>query len=124
VITVAIFAFAQRDSQLSLKTSPEATTLDIPELLVRSEALKQTAEWQTNTHQVSAISSKLIAQPNDPEALVELSQIFCIEARVTGEHGYYYPTVLTMLDRALAQPNLSEKVLFEATALKANVLLA
>jgi tetratricopeptide (TPR) repeat protein len=29
-----------------------------------------------------------------------------------------------MLDRALAQPNLSEKVLFEATALKANVLLA
>jgi tetratricopeptide (TPR) repeat protein len=124
VITVAIFAFAQRDSQLSLKTSPEATTLDIPELLVRSEALKQTAEWQTNTHQVSAISSKLIAQPNNPEALVELSQIFCIEARVTGEHGYYYPTVLTMLDRALAQPDLSEKVLFEATALKANVLLA
>jgi tetratricopeptide (TPR) repeat protein len=124
VITVAIFAFAQRDTQPSHRTSLEATNLEIPELLVRSEALKQTAEWQTNTHQVSTISSKLIAQPNDPEALVELSQIFCIEARVTGEHGYYYPTVLTMLDRALAQPNLSEKVLFEATALKANVLLA
>ncbi|HLF64383.1 MAG TPA: tetratricopeptide repeat protein [Saprospiraceae bacterium] len=95
-----------------------------PELLTRNDALKQTAEWQSHVHHVSALSARLIQNPGDAQALTELAQIYCIEARVTGEHGYYFPVILDMLDKALAQNELSEKTLFEATALKANVLLS
>lgn len=95
-----------------------------PELLVRNEALKQTAEWESNVHRVSALSSRLIHDPQDAEALTELAHIYCIEARVTGEHGYYFPAVLNMLDQVLSQNNLNEKSLIEATTLKANVLLS
>jgi len=121
---LAIFALVLKNPKGTDQNPGISNSHPFPELLLRNDALKQTAEWQSNVHRVSALSSQLIAKPNDPEALTELSQIYCIEARVTGEHGYYFPAILNMLDNVLAQNELKEKTLFEATALKANVLLS
>lgn len=118
------FALILKNPQGAEENPGKFNSQPFPELLLRNEALKQTAEWQYNVHRVSALSSKLIQKPNDAEALTELAQIYCVEARVTGEHGYYFPAILKMLDNVLSQNNLSEKSLFEATALKANVLLS
>ena len=45
---------------------------------------------------VNASSAALIADPGDASALLDLAVEFSKEARVTGEHGYYYPTVLML----------------------------
>lgn len=122
---MVVFAFVLKKPANS--TGQDLGKIDsqpFPELLVRNEALKQTAEWESNVHRVSALSSRLIENPQDAEALTELAHIYCIEARVTGEHGYYFPSVLNMLDQVLSQNNLNEKSLIEATTLKANVLLS
>ncbi len=122
---LVIFAFILKKPDVhGYQDLGKSDTHPFPELLVRNDALKQTAEWQSNVHRVSSLSSRLIQKPNDAEALTELAQIYCIEARVTGEHGYYFPAILKMLDNVLSQNNLNEKSLLEATTLKANVLLS
>lgn len=122
---LAVFAFVlKKPSPGSIQEQGNPQSHPFPELLVRNEALKQAAEWQSHVHRVSALSRRLIENPQDISALIELAQIYTIEARVTGEHGYYYPAILEMLKKVLVQNGLNEKQLFEATALKANVLLA
>lgn len=122
---MAVFAFIlNKPADTAGQELGKSESQPFPELLVRNEALKQTAEWESNVHRVSTLSSRLIQNPQDAEALTELAHIYCIEARVTGEHGYYFPAVLNMLDQVLSQNNLNEKSLIEATTLKANVLLS
>jgi tetratricopeptide (TPR) repeat protein len=122
---LVIFAFILKKPNHQVPQDPsDSSSHPFPELLLRNDALRQTAEWQANVHRVSALSSQLIQNPHKASALIELAQIYTVEARVTGEHGYYYPAILTMLDRVLSQDQLSDEELFEATTLKANVLLS
>lgn len=95
-----------------------------PDLLVRNASITDAPEWEPTVHKVNALSSKLITNPSDAEALIELATIYSKEARVTGEHGYYYPAILNMLEEALKQKDLTENTKFKATALQANILLA
>lgn len=119
-----LYAFMIDAKETSPLHNTAQSVLAIPELLIREDGLKQTAEWESNVHRVSELSDRLIKHPNNAAALVELGQIYCIEARVTGEHGHYSPGILRMVDRALGQEDLDAKTRFEATTLKANVLLA
>ncbi|MGB3801697.1 MAG: tetratricopeptide repeat protein [Lewinella sp.] len=105
-----------------------ASTSDIPELLPRPEALQAAAEWETTQNGYSKMAAEL--RLNDAQAIeprITLAKIFVNEARITGEHGHYYPAALAMLNEALElnhagprDPNLE----FDAMATKAGVLLS
>ena len=109
-------------------TASASDDLDIPELLKRPEALQNTMEWDNTQSGYMQMSSKLRTEDADAiEPRITLAKIFVNEARVTGEHGHYYPAALKMIDQALElnhegpkNPNLE----FDALSTKAGVQLS
>ncbi|NJB85554.1 tetratricopeptide (TPR) repeat protein [Lewinella marina] len=101
---------------------------EIPALLPRPAALQATAEWDQTQSGYSQMAAQLrLDNPNAIEPRINLAKIFINEARVTGEHGHYYPAALAMLDEALElnhqgprDPNLE----FDALSTKSGVLLS
>ncbi|MTB50301.1 lipopolysaccharide assembly protein LapB [Lewinella sp. W8] len=103
-----------------------ALALNIPELLPRPAKLQQTLEWDKTQSGYMQMSSKLRLE--DPLAIkprITLAQIFANEARVTGEHGHYYPAALQMVNEALdINKGLDPHLEFEALSTKASLLLS
>ena len=76
--------------------------VDIPELLKRPEALQNTTEWDQTQSGYMQMSSKLRTEDaNAIEPRITIAKIFVNEARVTGEHGHYYPAALQLLQEAI-----------------------
>ncbi|OAV44619.1 hypothetical protein A3850_008995 [Lewinella sp. 4G2] len=76
--------------------------VEIPELLPRPAALQNAMEWDRTQSGYMQLASDL--RLKDAKAIkprVTLAQIFVNEARVTGEHGHYYPAALKMVNEAL-----------------------
>jgi tetratricopeptide (TPR) repeat protein len=97
---------------------------NIPLLLDRSEALIMPEEWANVQSQYGLNRDKVLKNEKDAEAYLKLAEVFIAEARVTGEHGHYYPAALKMTDYALALPELKADKKFRALALKAGVQLS
>ncbi len=97
---------------------------DIPQLFIRKGELATTEEWQKTIQAVGKINEKLALYPGDLKARLQLAEIFINEARVTGEHGYYYPAILTILDGVLANKPTDEDIRFRTLSLKSSVLLS
>lgn len=101
----------------------ETSTEDISSLLIRSEKLQHGLEWQ----QIQTLYAQLrdrINASNDNEARLTLAQLFIKEARVTGEHGHYYPAALKSLDQILINTELLKDLKFRALTTKAGVQLS
>ena len=77
-------------------------------------------DYKLVKQQADLYSQQLTTDPNSTAALVGLAQIFMYEARVTGDHPYYYPAALDLVDRALAQSPEN----YDAVITKASVLLS
>ncbi len=105
------------------KPSKETASVHIPSLLPRNPSLGSIQEQSTvlQTHQ--DLSDAIKHSPTNYRKRLQLAQLFMLEARTTGEHGYYYPETLKVLDEILAEKPAKE-VEFGATSLKASVLLS
>ncbi len=101
-----------------------ATTSNYPELLDRSEAIQNGKEWDMVQNQYADALNALKVKPTDHEAAIKMVQVFINEARVTGEHGHYYPAALKVIDEVLATNPASEDIQFQAKSLQASVLLS
>lgn len=64
--------------------------------------------------------AKIKQSPNAPENYSALAKVYMYEARVTGEHPYYYPAALAALEQAIER----DKKNTEALTLKTSVLLS
>ncbi|MEL6987638.1 MAG: tetratricopeptide repeat protein, partial [Bacteroidota bacterium] len=53
-----------------------------------------------------------------------LAQLFMKEARITGEHGHYYPSAIKMLDYILENEHQNQDLKFRALVNKTGVLLS
>ena len=118
-----LLAFSQ-SGPVTETTITDKTTLEIPELLVRNDLMKNTIEWEGRVNRVNAFSADLIKDPGNAKALLGLASEFSKEARVSGEHGYYYPKVLYLTDKALEINDLNDDTRFQAMHLKAQTLLS
>lgn len=111
------------ESSEVLKASIE-TVANYPQLLDRSEAIQNGKEWDLVQNQYSDALNALKRKPTDHEAGIKMVQVFINEARVTGEHGHYYPAALKVIDDILATKPESEDIQFQAKSLQASVLLS
>lgn len=108
----------------------ETTTaeIDIPDLLKRPEALQSATEWEQTQSGYTQMASRLRTEdPDDIDARITIAKIFVNEARVTGEHGHYYPAALRLLNEAIDLNHRADKdpnLEFEALATKAGVQLS
>lgn len=107
------------------------TTVEIPELLDRPEALRNGKEWDEVQNYYGAQSADLRRNPDNPESRLKLAELFIQEARVTGEHPHYYPAALQMLGPVVkelentANPSPRQKdQLFRALSHRASVELS
>lgn len=116
---------------LAACTQPSSTTVDIsqkikeiPALLDRPEKVWHGNEWADIQNRYVANRDKIIADPANADAYINLAEVFINEARITGEHGHYYPAALSMLDTVLAKNLKSDDLKFRALATKAGVQLS
>ena len=97
-----------------------SSNLEIPALFERTGDLAKASEWQKTREKVDELKKKLAKDPNDIKARLQIATIYLSEARITGEHPYYYPAVLKILDGVLyLNPNN-----FEATTFKSSVKMS
>jgi len=98
---------------------------DFPELIDRSEKIQHGKEWDYVQNIYSDKINQLRAEPENTEAKLVLAQLFIKEARVTGEHGHYYPAALSMIDAILdSKEELDPTTKFQALMHKAGVQLS
>ena len=107
------------------KKKPETSesnsvSMDIPPLYERQGTLAKAEEWQKTKIRVDELTKKIKENPNDIKPRLQVVVIYLSEARITGEHPYYYPAVLKILDGVLAIDPQN----FEATTFKASVKMS
>lgn len=95
-----------------------------PKLLDRPTAIQYGQEWDKMQSAYSQALKALNKNSNDHKAALQMVRVFIIEARVTGEHGHYYPSALNLLDSVLADKLMDRNIEFQAKSLKASVLLS
>jgi tetratricopeptide (TPR) repeat protein len=100
--------------------SSTQNNLTIPDLFLRTGDLAKADEWKKTQEKVAELKQKLNKDPNDIKVRLQIATIYLSEARITGEHPYYYPAILKILDGILY---LNPKS-FEATTYKASVKMS
>lgn len=95
-----------------------------PKLLDRPEAIKMGKEWENITNEYLAYRDKILKDDQDLESRLRLAQLFIVEARVTGEHGHYYPAALKVCDDVLERSKENKDMYFMASTIKAGVQLS
>lgn len=97
---------------------------DIPKLLDRNPAIQQGKEWDNVQNLYGKYRKELTQKPDALEPRLNLAQLFVNEARITGEHGHYYPAALAMTDDILSKKPEDKDILFRTLATKAGVQLS
>ncbi len=92
----------------------------MPSLFERRGELAAAVEWPKTKERVDELKLKIKKDPSQVKPRLQLAVIYLSEARITGEHPYYYPAILTILDGVLAIDPKN----FEATTFKASVKMS
>ena len=92
------------------------TSFGIPSLFERTGALASAVEWQKTLEKVADLKERIQKNPGDVKPRLQIAVIYLSEARITGEHPYYYPAVLKILDGVLAiDPSNFEALTFKSS---------
>ena len=111
----------------AIACGPQSKTdvsVECPELLQRPEAIRYGTEWDHVQNQYAGYINSIRQQKHLAESYFNLAALFTTEARVTGEHGHYYPAALQMIERGMAQQDLTEDLRFYGLATKAGVQMS
>ncbi|MEL6924363.1 MAG: tetratricopeptide repeat protein, partial [Bacteroidota bacterium] len=102
----------------------DQVAIQIPELLDRPEKIRHGIEWQNAHNQYTQASAQIYAGSESPEPWLQLAEVFMLEARVTGEHGHYYPAALQALNKVLTNHTEPDDFRFRALSMNASVMLS
>lgn len=98
-------------------TAQETQKFTVPVLKERS-AVQNSKEYERIKESYTQMKAKYDKDTNDFSALTKLAEIFVVEARATGDHHYYYPAALTVIERALTKkPDDFEALVTKGTLL-------
>lgn len=107
-----------------LTTISKQSSNEYPALLDRPELLQNGKEWDAVQNTYSAAIQNLNSDKVNLESYLKLTEVCILEARVTGEHGHYYPGALQIIEELLQRKDIPQDVLFQALSLKSSVLLS
>lgn len=96
----------------------------IPPLKERQGPISTTSEWLNTRAAIKGLEYKLRRNSRDTQSKLLLALAYMQEARVTGEHPYYYPAALQMVEEVIDQSNTRPEILYEATVAKAMIQLS
>lgn len=104
----------------TVKVQPKTVNLEIPPLKERTGELANADEWIKTKEKVNELLQKINKKSDDVNSRLKIVTIYLSEARITGEHPYYYPAVLQILEGVLSFDPQN----FEALTFKASVLMS
>lgn len=116
IISTLFFQCEDTSTQSSTKNS-------VPNLLERPSKLAD-LEWDNIQNKYQESILKIEKNPKNSGAYIKIAEVFMHEARVTGEHGHYYPSALKVLDKALEIETVESDERFNALLYKASVMLS
>ena len=122
-ITAVLLLLAQiscTDKKTTQTAEKSQVSTEIPPLYERQGELATASEWIKTKEKVEELNTKIKKDPSDIKSRLQVVVIYLSEARITGEHPYYYPAVLKILDGVLAMDPKN----FEATTFKSSVKMS
>lgn len=131
-ITVAVLLVSGIVFAFTMNTAPDASSeaiyvqqgYTVPQLLERDKELSYD-EFVKIREKYAKLASEYEADQGKYDNLLKLAEIFIFEARVTGEHPYYYGAALKTLDELLRNEQaLTPDQQFNALFYKATVQLS
>lgn len=123
ILSIPVFLLAAFSCTEKKKTDTNETAkvnTNIPPLYERHGELATAVEWPKTKEKVGELTKKIKENPSDIKSRLQVVVIYLSEARITGEHPYYYPAVLQILDGVLSMDPKN----FEATTFKASVKMS
>lgn len=124
-IFLAAFVLTSCQSEQQQNTTETAiTSVDVPELLDRNARIQNGKEWETIQNYYVDFKQNLAANPENVKDRLNLANLYIMEARVTGEHGHYYPAALQMLNEILEIQPEDDDIVFRTLTTKAGVQLS
>jgi tetratricopeptide (TPR) repeat protein len=119
LVLVAALVIAGCNSNAS-ENSDVTSSTGIPALFERTGKLATAVEWEKTKQKVAELKERVEKNPSDVKSRLQIATIYITEARITGEHPYYYPAIDKILNGVLSiDPNN-----YDATILKASVKLS
>ena len=119
-LTGGLVSCKQTERTNQAVSSSTGSALDIPPLFERQGELAGAVEWRKTKERVAELTQKIKDKPNEVKPRLQVAIIYLSEARITGEHPYYYPAILKILDGVLT----IEPKNFEATTFKSSVKMS
>ena len=86
----------------------------------RSAKLAQAADWPKTKSQAEDLLAKILANPKDEKARLQLASLYIQEARVTGDHLYYDRAAMQLVNSVLNMDSTK----FEALCFKSMLYLS
>ena len=117
-------AKTRKMAKAAISPSQYELTIDIPELLDRPERVQMGKEWENVQNYYGSFSKSMRSGNEAEEAQLNMAVLFTQEARVTGEHGHYYPAALELLEDLLQKKLPNQDLKFRALSTKAGVQLS
>lgn len=111
---------SNNDSATDTTAAVATDVYAIPALFERTGTLAGASEWPKTKEKVAELNARVAANKNDVKARLQIATIYLTEARITGEHPYYYPAITQILNGVLAIDPKN----FEATVFKASVKMS
>lgn len=111
-------------SEMQAGNKPETQASIVPEWLDRTPGVGTLEERNHIFEIYSNTAAALNKNSKDIESRLKMGEIFINEARVTGEHPYYYPAALKMLNGILEECNPTQDQKFQALSMIASVQLS
>jgi len=107
------------------KTRTTSTTeaFKFPELIIRPHVIGPEEEMGFVLEAYNKLTNKIAAHPDDFESRLSLAELFMQEARISGEHGYYYPAAFNIVEEVL-QNQPTQPLQYRALLDKASILLS
>jgi tetratricopeptide (TPR) repeat protein len=124
IIALVFAGIINISCQQEIQTESKASSIVIPKLQDRNAKIQMGREWDFVQNYYSEQRQAIEKSSTDFEARLNLAQLFVKEARVTGEHGHYYPAALSLVNEILAKNPEDVDIKFRALTTKAGVQLS
>jgi tetratricopeptide (TPR) repeat protein len=107
-----------------LLNRPRPEAAPIPPLLQRQGPISSTSEWLNTKAAIEGLQTKIRRKPEDLQSKLLLAFAYMQEARITGQHPYYFPAALNLVNDILDRQPDKPVLRFEATVAKASIQLS
>ncbi|WP_229216678.1 lipopolysaccharide assembly protein LapB [Dyadobacter sp. 3J3] len=120
ISTLLFVQFSCTEKKKTESTESNQVSMEIPPLYERHGELSNAVEWPKTKEKVDELKKKIKDNPSDIKSRLQVVVIYLSEARITGEHPYYYPAVLKILNGVLSMDPKN----FEALTFKSSVKMS